>query len=230
MRDSIDIFGRQPQHPLLGGQIEADGAIWCGALSLTRMPWLADHRVGERVILPATAMMELFCAAARGLTGPEGFELRDMEFLHAVEIPATGEVRLRTRWEPSARRLILEQGNGAGWQFAAVARVFAAMPAQEAPRPPCKTAAVPGFYEALGQGGLHYGPAFARVVGLSQEDGTVRVTLTPGALEGMGLDPTAADACLHGLAAFPTLRLTTGSGPLVPGRIGRLRVLSEGAI
>ncbi|MEU5306469.1 beta-ketoacyl synthase N-terminal-like domain-containing protein [Streptomyces noursei] len=49
-------------HPLLGSAVElADGGgtVCSGALSLRTHPWLADHTVAGRVVLPATALLEL---------------------------------------------------------------------------------------------------------------------------------------------------------------------------
>ncbi|KJK54772.1 polyketide synthase dehydratase domain-containing protein, partial [Saccharothrix sp. ST-888] len=49
-------------HPLLGASValaDADGHLFTGRLSLDSHPWLADHAVGEVVLLPGTAFVEL---------------------------------------------------------------------------------------------------------------------------------------------------------------------------
>src|SRR5262249_9113859 len=54
-------------HPRLGAAIEApdgDGLSLAGRLSLQLHPWLADHRVGDSVLLPGTAFLELAMQAA----------------------------------------------------------------------------------------------------------------------------------------------------------------------
>ena len=56
-------------HPLLSTRSAAwragDEWLFTGRLSLATHPWLADHAVGERVLLPGTAFAELALAAAR---------------------------------------------------------------------------------------------------------------------------------------------------------------------
>ncbi|MFB7669770.1 acyltransferase domain-containing protein, partial [Kitasatospora sp. NPDC056138] len=50
------------EHPLLGAFValaDADGVLFTGRLSLDAHPWLADHAVGEVVLLPGTAFVEL---------------------------------------------------------------------------------------------------------------------------------------------------------------------------
>ena len=55
-------------HPLLGHRlVEANASgvsVWEGTLDLATFPYLADHRVQGRVIVPATAYLEMVVAAA----------------------------------------------------------------------------------------------------------------------------------------------------------------------
>ncbi|MEU5425063.1 SDR family NAD(P)-dependent oxidoreductase [Streptomyces olivoreticuli] len=49
-------------HPLLGATVslpDGRGALWTGRLSLAEQPWLADHTVFGRVVLPGSALVEL---------------------------------------------------------------------------------------------------------------------------------------------------------------------------
>ena len=57
-----------PDHPLLGAAVEladADGVLFTGRLSLHTHPWLADHVVRGRILLPGTAFVELALARRR---------------------------------------------------------------------------------------------------------------------------------------------------------------------
>ncbi|SDH41985.1 Acyl transferase domain-containing protein [Pseudonocardia oroxyli] len=59
--------GREAGHPLLDAVVslpETGGAVGSGVLSLSRHPWLADHAVEGRVLLPATALLELVLPTA----------------------------------------------------------------------------------------------------------------------------------------------------------------------
>jgi acyl transferase domain-containing protein len=61
-------------HPLLGAAVRVAGGeswLFTGRLSLDRHPWLADHAVLDRALLPATAFLELVLAAGR-VVGCEG--------------------------------------------------------------------------------------------------------------------------------------------------------------
>ncbi|MCX4547575.1 type I polyketide synthase [Streptomyces sp. NBC_01500] len=49
-------------HPLLGVRMEradTDGFVFGGELSVRTHPWLADHRVSDRILVPGTAFLEL---------------------------------------------------------------------------------------------------------------------------------------------------------------------------
>ncbi len=55
-------------HPLLGAAIDVGGGgewIFSGSLSLARIPWLADHVVGETVVVPGAALAELLLDVGR---------------------------------------------------------------------------------------------------------------------------------------------------------------------
>ena len=210
----IDLFGRQGAHPLAGFRIDPEIAVWTGSVSLSRMPWLADHRVRGRCLLPATAMIEMLRAVARAIDPERVPEVRDLDFLRPVEV-SEAETPLRLRWEPAARRLTIETRGaaGGGWAEVALARLFTgSAPSPDAPRPrACEgpaEQATGDLYAALDRAGLQYGPAFRRLAGLSPDgpDAVLaRIAPAPPPDEtgmGMGLDPAALDAVLHAAAAL----------------------------
>ncbi|RWR27021.1 acyltransferase domain-containing protein [Sinirhodobacter populi] len=231
-----DIFGRAPAHPLLGARSEAEGTIWRNDLSLALMPWLGDHRVGGRVLLPATGMAEIFLAAAtdlarEGEAAPGPCEIADLDIFHAVVIPEEGAAQIRVIHDAAARRLTLETGGDGQWQAVATARLFSAASAADLIPEVMRNAAagdpapLPGLYDGLRRAGLEYGPAFARLAGLSQTPNGALAELSPALVPGdFLLDPTAFDAALHAVAALPAFAaMAAGNGPMVPGRMGRLR-------
>ena len=65
------------EHPLLGHRLveanAADVSVWEGAVDLATFPYLVDHRVQGRVIVPATAYLEMVVAA-----GAEAFGARPL--------------------------------------------------------------------------------------------------------------------------------------------------------
>ena len=65
--DASSIGLGDPEHPLLGAVIEdprGEGLTLTGRISLQTHPWLADHMVGEAVLLPGTAFLEVALQAA----------------------------------------------------------------------------------------------------------------------------------------------------------------------
>jgi acyl transferase domain-containing protein len=76
--DASAIGQSDPGHPLLSALLEdpaGGGLTMTGRLSLQAQPWLADHAVGEAVILPGTAFLELALAAGERAGAPGVEEL-----------------------------------------------------------------------------------------------------------------------------------------------------------
>lgn len=241
-----DMLARAPRHPLLGALTESEGRIWRNTLSLSLSPWLGDHRVGGRVLLPATGIAELFLSAARAIAqdaagegadhSADPAEITDLDIFHAVVIPEEGGVDIRVIHDAAARRLTLQTGGDDQWQPVATARLFAANPAGDVlpgfalTAPDAAVTPVDGLYPGLLRAGLAYGPAFARLASVAPIPGGVELALAPtDALDGLTLDPTGFDAALHALATLPAFAgMADQGGPMVPGRIGRLRWLAPG--
>ncbi|MER5363252.1 SDR family NAD(P)-dependent oxidoreductase, partial [Streptomyces sp. NPDC002785] len=82
-------------HPLLGAAVElpdSDAFLFSGRLSLRSHGWLADHMVGDTVVVPATAFVELAVRAG----DRAGCELLEELTLEApLVLPERGGVQLR---------------------------------------------------------------------------------------------------------------------------------------
>jgi phthiocerol/phenolphthiocerol synthesis type-I polyketide synthase C len=225
-----DVFARATAHPLLGGRADATTPVWTSSLSVSRMPWLADHVVAGRILFPAAGIFEILRAAAsEALQGPA--ELRDVEILRPIDLSAQSETAIRTRFDHSARRLTLEVvAPGGAAQIVAVARVFEGDGFGGDPLAPLgETSSAAPVYAALDALGLTYGPAFRRLRGVVATPKSVGLTLdggTPDAV--LGLDPTALDGAFHALAAL--LGASAMTVPLVPVRLARLSCTSAARI
>src|SRR6185437_16692654 len=68
-----------PAHPLLGVAQNGPQPAWEARLDLRLAPYLADHRVQQAAIMPATAYLELAFAAAREALGAAGCEILDVQ-------------------------------------------------------------------------------------------------------------------------------------------------------
>ncbi|MEV7582805.1 SDR family NAD(P)-dependent oxidoreductase [Streptomyces erythrochromogenes] len=180
-------------HPMLSACVElpdSEGLLLTGRLSLGRHPWLADHRVGGRVLLPGTGLLDLVARAAR----EAGCALVEELVLEApLVVPEEGEVRLRVSvaapddGDGSGRRAVSvhsrpeDDADGRGWSRHAhgtvlpdgAGRTRTPDPAAEAGGdwagvwPPRGAEPVPGpvadLYSVLGAKGLGYGPVFRGV-------------------------------------------------------------------
>ncbi|GAB3823284.1 hypothetical protein GCM10027610_000010 [Dactylosporangium cerinum] len=76
---------------LLGAGVQladGDGTVFTGRVSLSTHPWLADHRVLDRVLLPGTAFVELALHAGA---------VRELTIEAPLVIPDTGSVTLQVR-------------------------------------------------------------------------------------------------------------------------------------
>ncbi|WP_374101016.1 type I polyketide synthase, partial [Streptomyces phytophilus] len=85
------------EHPLLGAVVEladatADGLVLTGRLSLHTHPWLADHAVGDTVLLPGTALVELALHAAQQLGGGH---VEELTLAVPLRLPATGALDIQ---------------------------------------------------------------------------------------------------------------------------------------
>ncbi|MFC9954421.1 SDR family NAD(P)-dependent oxidoreductase, partial [Streptomyces prasinus] len=78
------------RHPLLGAAapLAGGGTLWTGRLSSATHPWLADHTIGDTVLLPGTAFVEL--ALHAGLDG-----LDELTLQAPLVIPADAGVTLQ---------------------------------------------------------------------------------------------------------------------------------------
>ncbi|HEV3289871.1 MAG TPA: type I polyketide synthase, partial [Streptosporangiaceae bacterium] len=212
-----------PGHPLLGAMmtLAEDGRlVLTGRLSLEAQPWLADHVVAGQVLVPGTAFVELAVRAGDEVGCPVIREL-------TLEAPLV----LAERSAVSIQ-LGLAGPDEAGWRSMALYSRPAQVPADEpwtrhasgvlapadasastaggtglAQWPPAGAVAqdLAGFYPALAEAGLDYGPVFrgVRAAWRRGEEIFAEVALPESALpENAGasafeIHPALLDAALH---------------------------------
>ncbi|MFS8104543.1 SDR family NAD(P)-dependent oxidoreductase [Lentzea alba] len=67
VRHEVSGLGQESvDHPIIKTLIEdpeGDTAVFTGQISVTELPWLADHRVHGAVVVPGVALLELLCLA-----------------------------------------------------------------------------------------------------------------------------------------------------------------------
>jgi acyl transferase domain-containing protein/acyl carrier protein len=224
------------EHPLLGAAVElpdSDGYLFTGRLALRTHPWLADHAVGDTVLLPGTAFVEL---AVRAGDQVDCDLVEELTLEVPLALPEEGALQLRlVVGDPdlSGRRSLNlyarpeEAPTGEPWTrhasgtlattaTSATSAVHAghaghAAPLDPASWPPAGARELPveGHYERLAQAGLSYGPAFQGLQRAWQLDDAVyaevRLPDEQQAEAGSyGLHPALLDAALQALALTPS--------------------------
>lgn len=224
-------------HPLLGRRLPAANVVLEGRLSVDRHPYLDDHRVQGRAILPATAYLEMAVAAATATDDAEGPSsvLRDVVLRQPLMLgDDVTRVQLSVApLEGGEREVTVHSARGGGsngsqsWTLHARATAGTGGPQPppadvEALRRRCPEE-VPAerIYDGLERRGLQYGPAFRglRRAWRGERDVLAEVEL-PETLsaDGYRAHPALLDACLHALAAAQP-DPEDGEGPLVPVRM-----------
>ncbi|WP_225448018.1 type I polyketide synthase [Streptacidiphilus sp. P02-A3a] len=229
-------------HPLLGASttMAAGGLMLTGRLSLRSTPWLGEHVVAGRVVVPGTALVEMAIRA-----GDETGQTRLAELVIEAPLllPADGGTRIQVtveaadeagrsavsiysqpeasttlngpvRWTRHATGVLAA---AAGAAVAGERTADNAVPSEWPPAGAVEQQ-LDGFYPALAEAGLGYGPTFRAVRrGWRRGDEVfAEVALGEGtAVAGFGIHPALLDACLH-LVGLPSDAAATGSGPLVP--------------
>ncbi|MFJ1751302.1 SDR family NAD(P)-dependent oxidoreductase, partial [Streptomyces sp. NPDC088116] len=207
------------EHPLLGVAVslaESDGAVFSGRLSLTSHPWLADHMIMGRALVPGTALVEMAIRAG------DDFGCGTVEELTLAEplvLPERGAVRIQVVVGPgddSGRRSVKVYSRPDGseelpWTEHAAGlltatdleRAESRFDARVWPPAGAEPVDLGDFYGARAEAGFAYGPVFQGLRAAWRRDGEMfaEVALPDGVgTEGFGVHPALLDAVLHAAA------------------------------
>ncbi|MCM6776661.1 type I polyketide synthase [Nocardia sp. CDC159] len=223
----------ESDHPLLSASLglAADGGLLLTTkLSSHSHEWLADHAVGDTVLLPGTAFVELCSHAGYLVDCPS---LAELVLQAPLVVPASGSVELQVvtggPQENGDRSVAVfsryrdaEAVAEAGWTRHAtgtLARATDTPPGAELTEwPPAGASPVPidGLYEGLAEVGYRYGPQFRglRAVWRRGAEVFAEVELPEPARSGagrFGVHPALLDAALHAIGASGAVRTEMGS-------------------
>ncbi|MEV5884914.1 type I polyketide synthase [Streptomyces sp. NPDC052020] len=218
--DDVAAAGLRPAgHPLLGAALDVPGGEeihFTGRLSARTHPWLAEHRLGGRALVPGTACVELALHAGGRAGCPH---LAELALEVPLFLPERGSVQLRVvlgapgeggerpftlyareeaaspgTWRRHATGTLARPGPGTGTAFAVW------------PPPGAEPLPAGGLYQRIAAGGgLVYGPAFQglRAAWRHGEEVFAEVSL-PDARRAeaaaYALHPALFDAALHTVA------------------------------
>ncbi|MER6626008.1 type I polyketide synthase, partial [Streptomyces sp. NPDC000931] len=201
-------------HPLLGAVValpDSGGVVLTGRLSVEAQPWLADHVVLGRTLLPGTGLVELALKAGEAVGCAT---LDELTLAAPLVLPEQGAVQVRVVVGPQDadhRTLAVysrpEGAEDAPWTtHASGFLVEGAVPAgfDLAQWPPAGAEVVPveGAYEVFRERGYGYGPVFRglRAAWRRGEELFAEVALpqeSVGEAGGFGLHPALLDAAMH---------------------------------
>ncbi|MEU6665862.1 type I polyketide synthase [Streptomyces sp. NPDC046727] len=215
-------------HPLIGAVVEVPdtGGVLCTSrLSLRTHPWLADHAVGDVVLLPGTGLVEL---AVRAGDEAGCATLDELVIEAPLILPAQGGVRVQVSVggpDDSGNRTVTihstpDGAAGAdGWTRHATGVLTPAPRTRAAAHPDLTTWPPPGaervdvtpedFYAGLRDHDYRYGPVFRglRAVWRRGDELFAEIALPEqehGSAAEYGLHPALLDAALHTKAFLST--------------------------
>jgi malonyl CoA-acyl carrier protein transacylase len=194
----------------------ADSAmtVFTGRLAPDRMPWLAEHVVGDTVLLPGTAFLDLVLWAGDQVGSPRVAELT-LESPLALPGSVTVQLTVDAPDQSGRRpvRMYSRAADDAPWtrhgSGVLTAEVYAS--GEPVPWPPAdaEPIEVPGLYDKLAELGYRYGPAFGglRSAFRAGTDLYAEVVLPEGhrrEARRFRLHPALLDAALHVIGADRT--------------------------
>ncbi len=252
---SVAELVRRRIHPFFDVHValadEGGAHVLEGDVGLDEFPYLADHRVQDRAVFPATAFSEIALAARRIAFGGGPVALESIEYSSPLLVEEGRKVRIQVRakdagggrmeFEVAGRAASQEGGQAGPWKTHARGRLRS-VEAPAATRLPdaeiegirarcAEEVAGPEFYRRLAERGNQWGPAFQGVERIWRGDReTLGLVVVPESLRGemarYEFHPAVADACGHPLVATQTLERSADrrSGAFVGGRIDESRI------
>jgi acyl transferase domain-containing protein/surfactin synthase thioesterase subunit/acyl carrier protein len=225
-------------HPLLGNRLRSclREIQFEAAHGLSGIPFLDDHRIYGRPVLPTTAALEIAVSGGISVHGSREFELKNLVYREALILPAEGVRIVHTIFTPERDGTFLFQ-------------ILSTDPSDEirwishlsgmlAPRASDSTSEKDGsiqaltarqmrqipvdrYYRTIGQMGLNYGPSFRGIRALWRGEGEAltRIQMPESlGIEPFELHPAFLDACLH---VYPALVEEYGDFTIAPTELRR---------
>lgn len=243
----------QSAHPLLGSQLnlaKQDEFMWENQINLSRLPYLADHRVEGAIIVPATAYVEMGIAAAIQIVGHQPLTISGVTNHKPLFLHEDASYIVQTVLKKSAdSALIFEvysrpvQDNPltSAWTLHVSGRILPSgeqltsklgntLDVQAVIARCAQEVSGESFYRQLGEKGNQWGPNFQGIQRIWQGEGeALSLVHVPESLERevdrYQLHPAVSDSCGHVLTATISMEKADGNkgGAFVGGGIDESR-------
>jgi acyl transferase domain-containing protein/NADPH:quinone reductase-like Zn-dependent oxidoreductase/short-subunit dehydrogenase len=240
-------------HPLLGVRLHSPAlrdTVFQSQLSAQNPAFLADHQICGRVILPATAYVEMALAAADKIYSGNAHSAGDISFQEALQLDFESKASLQTIFRTTnvgsaTFEIFSDQGDGqdscASWTRNVSGRVgkVAEEPARgdkptdlQAVRDRCLELVDPvALYQELKKEGAEFGPLFRNIHALwrGTTESLAEIVLDETLHSEIGnyrFHPALLDACFQAAAqALPGPLLSTAEGEvLLPINIEKIQI------
>lgn len=237
--ESLLAIDRRRVHPLLGWRIPEADHSWENVLDSHIIPWLADHKVGEAMVFPGAAYVEMALAAARDWIGDGHQVIEELDIVTPMVFDGEHARRLRFDLNPrdggftikSRQRLSQD-----AWTLHAAGRILQPGAAKAgAFIPPTSSGSRIDrmtHYGLATQLGLEYGSSFQGLEEIEIEEDRLTGRLGQGVVldaSGYLFHPAHLDLCYQSLIAFFREAIEAGQGvALLPVKMGRIDLYRKG--
>ncbi|MTI22241.1 SDR family NAD(P)-dependent oxidoreductase [Fulvivirga sp. RKSG066] len=202
-------------HPWVGKELklaQLDGYhFWEAHIGIEEFPYLTDHAVSGKVVLPGVSYVEMLTTALRQLTGQEAVSFRNLQFKSAITLEEGQEAHVQLKISTDKKSFQFYQQIDGNWTETACGSFsnqttnatethkidFIAATSKE------------NYYQQLEGLGLQYGNYFQGIEGItvSGNDVYANVTVHQQLVHSLGkyqFHPAVLDACLQTLFAKHT--------------------------
>ncbi|WP_097991193.1 non-ribosomal peptide synthetase/type I polyketide synthase [Streptomyces sp. f51] len=201
-------------HPLLGRRTDATEPTWQLRLDTEALPYLADHRIQDTVVLPAAGYLEMAAQAVLRITGSTTAVLADIDLRKALFLPDGEDRSVEVSLSLENAAFTIASPTGDDGERAVHASGIVRTGQRRRTTPPLDAPAIRArsrrhiegtdCYTALAALGYHYGPAFQAMeeVWIGADEVLARIR-PPRAIgddaAGHHLHPVLLDACFQTL-------------------------------
>ncbi|MGO9803056.1 MAG: SDR family NAD(P)-dependent oxidoreductase [Steroidobacteraceae bacterium] len=236
--DSLGLLDRRTEHPLLGYPLQRGEPAWEVTLDTLRVPFLADHVIGESTVFPGSGFAELALAmAACWQRGETLHEVEDLEIRAPLLLAAAPSRTVRCALDPRDGQFSVrsrEQLSEDGWTEHAVGRLLAKPTDLRLSRLRCTLPSRAADFtarshaDATGAVGLAYGPAFQTISqGWIEGESALAALSVPESLQAdlahYLLHPALLDCAFQLILELLAPHAASYTGfTFVPVRVGRL--------
>ncbi|GHB11345.1 type I polyketide synthase [Salinicola rhizosphaerae] len=237
--DSQGLMARHYEHPLLGYRLARQGIAWESQLDARRLPWLADHRVGDATVFPGAGFAELALAAAASVKGMPLLDIEALEILNPLLLDSAHGKKLQVEFDELDGSLSMKTREPAStdpWTLNARARVAAQTRGLMLTRAPSPLPQRPADFDRAqhlamaAHVGLDYGPGFQAVseIWVEQDRAIGRIELPAEISDGQReclLAPGLLDSAFQLFIPLLAEELAAEDGlAFVPVRLDRLQL------